>query len=228
VIIDYNRHWAAQTAAAWNILGYRAVPLLYGIQSWTQEEAPTGYEAFPTQSLVNSLVKEETAFDQFDLPEVKYVQGKTEEYIVQSSGAYLDRNYKGFINAEDLLGVLQQGSERDYFMVDIRQQQHYLSGHLEDSVNISLAELADIEMLKHLPLNKKIILIGYDGMDASQGTRVLITLGYDAVALKYGMSYWHGDEKVTGISPVSNFVKDYYELSPLNFVQPSAGAAGCG
>lgn len=228
VIIDYNGHWAAQTAATWNQLGYRAVPLLYGIQSWTQEEAPSGYEAFPSQALANPLVKEVATFNQHNLPEVKYAQGKTKEYIIESTGTYLDRSYKGFITAEDLLGVLQQDSEGDYYVVDIRQQQHYLIGHLEGSVNIPLAKLAETEMLKHLPVDKKIILIGYDGMDASQGTRVLVTLGYDAVALKYGMSYWHGDENVTGIGPIPNLVKDYYKLFPLNYVQPSTGAAGCG
>ena len=228
VIIDYNGHSAAQTAATWNLLGYRAVPLQYGIQGWTHEEAPAGYEVFPSQALVNPLVKNEAALEQYKFPELKYAQGKTEEYILETSATYLDRNYKGFITAEDLLGILQQGPESDYFMVDIREQQHYQNGHLEGSVNIPLAELADLEMLNHLPLNKKIVLIGYDGMDASQGTRVLVTLGYDAVALKYGMSYWHGDEKVTGISPIHNLVRDYYELSPLNFVQPSTGAAGCG
>lgn len=228
IIIDYNGHWAAQTAATWNLLGYQAVPLLYGIQGWTHEEAPAGYEAFPSQALSNPLVTKEVALNQYNLPEVKFAQGKTEEYIVESSGTYLGRNYKGVITAEDLLGALQQGADGENYLVDIRQPQHYQIGHLEGSVNIPLAGLTDTERLKQLPLDKRIVLIGYDGMDASQGTRVLVTLGYDAVALKYGMSYWNSDEKVTGVSPIRNLVKDYYKLSPLNYVQPSTAVAGCG
>lgn len=228
VIIDYNGHWAAQTAATWNQLGFKAVPLLYGIQGWTQEEVPTGYDAFPSQALANPLVTEEVALNQYNLPEVMFAQGKTEDYIIESSGIYLSRNYKGVITAEDLLAALKQGAESEHYLVDIRQKEHYQSGHLEGSVNIPLAELANIERLKQLPLDKRIVLIGYDGMDASQGTRVLVTLEYDAVALKYGMSYWNSDEKITGVSPVRNLVQDYYELSPLNYLEPSTAVAGCG
>jgi hypothetical protein len=82
-------------------------------------------------------------------------------------------------------------------------------------------------MLKRLPLDKKIILIGYDGMDGSQGARVLVTMGYNAVALKYGISYWSSEEDRTGIAPIKSLVQDYYELTPLNYARPSAGPAGC-
>ena len=225
VIIDYNGHWAAQTAATWNMLGYQAVPLLYGIQGWTLKEAPTGYDAFPRQAMVNPLVQAVEPLVEYSLPELRYDSGNTDELIALLSRTYLDRNYKGLITAEELLQAELGNSEN--YLVDVRERQHYRLGHLEDSVNIPLAELADAEMLKHLPWDKRIVLIGYDGLDASQGTRVLVTLGYDAVALKYGMSYWHGDEQLTGVSPISNLAKDYYELAPLNYLAPSTGAAGC-
>lgn len=225
MIIDYNGHWAAQTAATWNMLGYRAVPLLYGIQGWTSEEAPAGYDAFPGRALANPLVQASGQLAIYSLPELSYPGGNTEELIALSAGRYLERNYKGLVTAEDLL---QAGlDKRDNYLVDVREHQHYQLGHIEGAVNIPLTELAEVEMLKHLPEDKRIILIGYDGLDASQGTRVLVSLGYDAAALKYGMSYWHGNEQLTGVSPISSLAKDYYELAPLNYVAPSTGAAGC-
>lgn len=229
VVIDYNGHWAAQTAATWNMLGFKAVPLQYGIQSWTKEQASTGYEAFPEKPLGKPLVTEVKELGEYALPELKMPEGKVQELVRLLSGTYLDRNYKGFILAEDLLAVMADGtSKEENYLVDIRRSEHYKLGHLADSVNIPLAELAKAEMLKRLSLDKKIVLIGYDGMDASQGSRILVTMGYNAVALKYGMSYWSGDEAVTGAEPIQSLVQEVYELAPLNYVTPSAGPAGCG
>lgn len=229
VLIDYNGHWAAQTAATWNMLGYDAVPLLYGIQSWTNEQEPAGYEVFPSKALDYPLVETTYSFEEYNLPEMNYGKGTIEELIESVSSAYLNRYYTGIITAEDLMAAIEDGSaSSQYFLVDVRKSEHYKLGHVEGSVNIPLAELAKEKNLRHLPDDKKIILIGYDGMDASQGVRVLVTMGYDAVALKYGMSYWNGDEKITGVSPVRNLVKDYYELTPLNYIKPSTGPATCG
>lgn len=226
VVVDYNGHWAAQTAATWNMLGLEAVPLLYGMQSWTTDQVALGYEPFPEEALNNPLVAEESSLGQYNLPELKIPEGTIQEIITRLSGTYLDRNYKGFVTADEVLADLSAGTS-DY-LIDIRQPEHYEKGHIEGSVNIPLSQLATEEMLKYLPLDKKITLIGYDGMDASQGVRALVTMGYNAEALKYGMSYWHGDQELTGVSPLRNLVQDYYELIPLNYVQPAAGPASCG
>ncbi len=227
VIIDYNGHWAAQTAATWNMLGYKAVPLKYGIQSWSEEPGPTGYEIFPAQALYHPLVTERKAPEEFVLPELKMTAAQTEEMVCLIAGTYLDRNYKGFIEAQDLMTAITDGSaEKDNFLIDIRQPEHYESGHVPGAVNIPLAELAKADQLKYLPEAKRIVVIGYDGMDGSQAARVLVTLGYNAVALKYGMSYWSAE--AAGIEPIHNLVQDHYELTPLNYVKPSSGPAGCG
>lgn len=225
IVVDYNGHWAAQTAATWNLLGFKAVPLLYGMQSWTDDQSVLAYEPFPAEPLNNPLVKEETALGEYSLPELVVPEGTVEEIIERLSAIYLNRNYKGYVPAEEVSENLSGGEQ---YFVDIRSPEHYAKGHIEGSVNIPLNSLASVDMLKFLPLDKEIVLVGYNGMDASQGVRTLVILGYDAVALKYGMSYWHGDEDVTGVSPVRSLVQDHYELIPLNYVQPSAGPAGCG
>lgn len=229
VVIDYNGHWAAQTAASWNMLGFDAVPLMYGIQSWTKEELPAGYEAFPSVALDYPLVQTEKSLGEYQLPELKMPEGKAEELVRVLSGSYLDRNYKGYISSEDLMEVIGDKSKvSENYLVDIRQPEHYKAGHIEGSVNIPLAELAKVELLKKIPQEQKIILIGYDGMDGSQGARVLTTLGYNAVSLKYGLSYWNGDKTMTGIESIHSLVQDYFELTPLNYAKPSSAAAGCG
>lgn|SRR5690554_1857133 len=226
VVIDYNGHQSGQTAATWNLLGYKAVPLLYGMQSWTSEIAPIGYEALPDQPLLQPLVQEGTLpQSEFTQPEIKYPKGETQEYILTAAKIYLDRNYKGLISAEELLDALAKDSQ-DIYLVDIRDALHYNQGHIRGSINIPLQKLADSDHIKALPSDKRIVLIGYNGVDASLGVRSLITLGYDAVALKYGMSYWSGQSEA-GIIPINQVPKDY-PLVPLNYVQPSTAAAGCG
>jgi rhodanese-related sulfurtransferase len=107
VVIDYNGHWAAQTAATWNMLGFKAVPLRYRIQSWTKEEGPAGYELFPEKPLDYALVDQENVLGDYQLPELKMPEDRAEEIIRLLSGTYLARNYKGFISAEDLMTAIK-------------------------------------------------------------------------------------------------------------------------
>lgn len=229
IVIDYNGHQAAQTAATWKQLGYKAMPLFYGIQSWTNDLASINYEVFPAQPLEHPLVTEPEKIPsvEYNLPEILYPEGETKEYITQTINTYLNRNYKGIITAEELYTNLQENATEAYMLVDIREPKHYKMGHIEGAVNIPLHKLAEIKNVKTYSPDKRMVLIGYDGMDASQAARALVTLGYDSVALKYGMSYWSGQESVTGVAPVQSLVKEYYSLLPLNYLPPSTGAAGC-
>lgn len=229
IVIDYNGHWAAQTAASWNMIGLQAVPLLYGIQSWTTELGPAGYETFPQKSLSYPLVKDVPQAGNYALPELLFQGDTIEELARKTAASYLSRYNKGVITAEDLFQALEDGSAQEkYYLVDVRNPEHYSRGHIKHSINIPLAKLSEENSLKNLPPDQRIVLIGYDGMDASQGARALVTLGYDAVALKYGLSYWNEDKEITGADPIGNLVKDYYELTPLNYVEPSSGPASCG
>lgn len=231
VIIDYNGHLSAQTAATLNMLGFNAVPLQYGIQSWTNDLAATDYDPIPEKARNYPLVNTNESSKNNtvpSLPELKMPTKTNSELIQILTATYLDRNYKGFITAEDLLADLESQSNDTNFLLDIREPEHFAQGHIQNSINISLSQLAKEESLRLLPQDKKIILIGYDGMDASFGVRALVTMGYNAVALKYGMSYWNEDTEITGAQPIQNFIQDYYELTPLNYLPPSTGPAGCG
>lgn len=230
VIIDYNGHQAAQTAATWKQLGYKTMPLYYGIQSWTNELAAINYDVFPSKPLEFPLVtEEEISVAEHKLPEILYPEDETEAYIAQTVNTYLDRNYKGIITAEELQASLSSDGEKQYMLIDIREPKHYKMGHVEGAINIPLHKLAEMKSLKSYPQDKRIVLIGYDGLDGSQAARALVTLSYDAVALKYGMSYWSSNETVTGIIPINNQVKvrEDYLLLPLNYLAPTTAVAGC-
>lgn len=79
-----------------------------------------------------------------------------------------------------------------YYLIDIRENDDYKSGHIEGAKNIFWMDLLKDENIKKLPTDKKIILICYVGHTASQMLVALKLLGYDVIALKFGM----------GISPV--------------------------
>lgn len=228
VIIDYNGHLAAQTAATWKQLGYKTMPLAYGIQSWTKELAAINYEIFPNNPLGYPVTteNEEIADVEYELPVIEYPEGETKAYIAATVNTYLNRNYKGIITAEELYKNLQ-GDANPYMLIDIREAKHYKMGHISGAVNIPLHKLAEVKNIKSYNPDQRIVLIGYDGMDASQSARVLVTLGYDAVALKYGMSYWTADEDVIGVAPIHSLVKEHYSMLPLNYLAPSTGVAGC-
>ncbi len=112
-------------------------------------------------------------------------------------------------------------------LIDIREAKHYKMGHIEGAVSIPLHKLAEVKNVKAYNPDKRMVLIGYDGMDASQAARALVTLGYDAVALKYGMSYWTPNEDVIGAAPIHSLIKENYSMLPLNYLAPSTGVAGC-
>jgi len=81
-----------------------------------------------------------------------------------------------------------------YYLLDIRKKEDYDKGHIEGSENIFWMDLLKEKELEKLPTNEKIVLICYVGHTASQMLVVLRLLGYDVIALKFGM----------GISPVKN------------------------
>ena len=100
--------------------------------------------------------------------------------------------------------LFRSGAEaNNYFLVDIRTNQHYQKGYIAQSINIPLQQLVQVENLKKLPNDRKIIVIGYDGHDASQAVRLLVQLGYSATALKDGIRVWNGNEEITGIQGIS-------------------------
>jgi len=79
-----------------------------------------------------------------------------------------------------------------YYVLDIRDAESYKKGHIKGAKNIYWLEVLKPENIKKLPKDKKIIVVCWVGHTATQIMVALRLLGYQAVALKFGM----------GISPV--------------------------
>jgi rhodanese-related sulfurtransferase len=78
----------------------------------------------------------------------------------------------------------------NYYIVDIRSAVDYGKGHVPGAVNVPFAKIAKAENLVNYPTDKPIMLICYSGHTASMSSSILNTLGFNAWALKSGMSAW--------------------------------------
>lgn len=80
------------------------------------------------------------------------------------------------------------------YLVDIRDAEHYDAGHIENAVNVPVADI-----LSHLDGTdaddgKDVIVICYSGQTAAWATCLLRISGYDnAYSMLFGMSSWHAD-----------------------------------
>ena len=82
---------------------------------------------------------------------------------------------------------LNRRDKSKYFLLDVRKPEAFKEGHIKGAKNIFWLDLLKKENLKKLPVDKKIVIICYVGHTASQAMALLRILGYDAVALKFGM-----------------------------------------
>jgi rhodanese-related sulfurtransferase len=102
---------------------------------------------------------------------------------------------------------LNKKDKSKFFILDIRDKEAYDEGHIKGSKNIFWMDLLKDENLKKLPDNKKILLVCYVGHTASQMLVALKLLGFDAMALKFGM----GQSPVEGV-PVAGWTDFGFEV----------------
>ena len=97
------------------------------------------------------------------------------------------------IKAADLAKMIAE-KKTDFLVVDVRiappsgpgQQ----GGKIPGSIWIPVDQILKDENIKKLPKDKKIILVCVTGQTTGLPTLPLRALGYNVVALKYGMSSW--------------------------------------
>jgi len=125
----------------------------------------------------------------------------------------LNQGIPAVITAKDLYNNLLDGnSQNDPFILSVRDVEDYKKGHIRGAVNIEIAELFTDEGLQKLPGDKdqRIIVVCYTGHTASQTAALLNLNGYNATALKWGMSSWTLDHNVLE-------EKHYYTQPTVNY-----------
>ena len=108
--------------------------------------------------------------------------------FIQKSGDFINtKKMPTIIKAVDVYDNLSE-----YLIIDIRNHDDYLYGHIEGAVNVSVKELMDYMYSKANPGNyEKVIIAGYSGQTSSYYSSLLHLLGYGNVySLKWGMTSW--------------------------------------
>lgn len=216
IVICYSGQTAAQTATLWNMLGYDAVAMEYGMGGWNTAQglgAPFIQKPFDFE-VVNSPVEVASSNS---LPEIE-IEPVTSlnELIMALSQEYLTSGKDAVIPAATVVEKIEAGAS-DIFLLDIRDENHYQNGHIPNAVNIPINTLASKESLAKLPLDKQIIVIGYNGTDSSSANRVLNQLGYNAVAMHSGMRVWTSNTSVTGTTAIPVNALGLYPVANLNY-----------
>lgn len=223
VVACYSGHTANQTVAFWKMLGYDAIAMFNGMGGWDTSAGSPATKNVEFNYPVTTDVPDRT--ESFKLPSFKSETATDlNSLIIERSQSYLSSGRGPNVSAEEI-----NKNSQNYFLIDIRSAEDYSNGHVEDSINISYQDIAKAENLQRLPTDKKIVLIGYTGNDASQVARILNQLGYDSYAMFQGMRVWTSDAEINGISPVSSEIVPGYPLKKLdyNLEGEGSGSAGC-
>lgn len=109
---------------------------------------------------------------------------------------FLDKT-GNYINSENIPALVLApevyNNLKEYHIIDVRENEDYIAGHIDGAVNVEYNELLNYLQSKIVPgAYKKIVIACYSGQKASYASSILRMLGYGNVyALKYGMSSWN-------------------------------------
>ena len=210
VVICYTGHTASQVTMLLNLLGYEAYAMKFGMSAWTDNKDILGMAVpvlnpgnYPMDTGVNNGKPEYTP------PVLKTGKKDLNGIILARAEAYLTAGKPVTISAEEVYNKAVVGKDPSYFILSVRSNEHDAKGHIPGAITIPFKEIAKPENLKKLPTNKKIIVVCYTGHTASQTAMLLQLLGYDAYAMKFGMSAWTDNKDVLAVKP--------YDGKPLNY-----------
>lgn len=222
IVVDYSGHAASQVAVTWNMLGYNATPMKNGMAGWSKSREIIGGSPLACDPLQYPVAQATVSPVAYDLPAMDVKAATLSDLVaLQSKGA---SEKPIVIQAAELHEKLAGGS---HHVIDLRDSVHYQAGHIAGAVNIPFRSLAEQESLKKIPADKQVVMVCYDGHAASQAARIVNQLGYNAVALRDGMSIWTGDTKVIGGAAIACAHVPENPVTKLNAVLKAApgGAA---
>jgi rhodanese-related sulfurtransferase len=202
VVVCYTGHTASYAVAWLGTMGYTATALKFGFASWSMD--PTY-----NPSAAGSARPYDVALDcgdypvsttastagSYTAPEVENTSSDDGSEIIRAAGdVYLNSGASFVTTAVALYTNLNDGNAaNDPYILDVRGATDYAAGHLAGAINVAFRTVANSTELPKFDPDRQIVVICYTGHTASQATMVLNMLGYDAIAMKYGMTSWTVD-----------------------------------
>jgi len=192
VILCYTGQTAGQATAAFNMLGYEAYSLLFGMSSWTTDP-DVFVKRFDPEKHANDYTIDTEAHEPegpYSLPSPLAVD------IAGAAEAYFSEGPRT-IQAADLFENLNDGDpENDPYIISLRSAEDYAKGHIPSAVHMDVKTLFTTDNLATIPPDKDVVILCYTGQTAGQATAALNMLGYEAYSLLHGMSSWTTDPDV--------------------------------
>ncbi|HWR29621.1 MAG TPA: rhodanese-like domain-containing protein [Negativicutes bacterium] len=122
-----------------------------------------------------------TSAKAFDAAEV------TKQAIWEAYGKVLGEVESGIFPADAVTAKkMMQGSENDYYIIDLRAPEDYAKKHVKGAVNLGIVKFA--ESIEKLPSDKTLVLYCYTGQSSALAMAPLKVYGYRAIFINGGFS----------------------------------------
>ena len=196
VVVCYTGHTASMANMVWNMLGYDALTLKFGMTGWVADKAIVGLDVpgkvgagYPT---VTDPVE---ATGGFDAPELEGEYADVAEAVKEQTKAYFAKDLPPTIDVADVYNLVQ-AQDTTYQIVSVRKPEDYAKGHVDGAINILWTDIAD--NVDKIDPDKKIIIYCYTGHTGGEAQMFLNLMGYETYNMKFGMSGWNSDPAVGG------------------------------
>lgn len=190
VVVCYTGHTASNTNMMWNMLGYDAITLRFGMSGWVADEAIVGIPVPPVAGNDYPTVTEPTeAAGGFGVPKIDgYADVKAA--IQGQAKKWFDAKSPATIEPADVMAAVAS-KDPTVQVVSVRSAEDYGKGHIEGAINIPWTQIAD--NLDKIDPSKKVIVYCYTGHTGGEAAMFLDLMGYNAVNMKFGMAGWQSD-----------------------------------
>ena len=192
VFVCYTGQSAGYATSALNMLGYDAFALKFGMSAWTGDP-----EVFVKRFDPDAHTFDYTVDLEAHQPGGPYLAPDPLATTVAGAAEAAFEDGARFITADVLYENLNDGdADNDPTIISLRSADDYAKGHLPGAVLMDVKTLFTADGLATIPPDRSVVFVCYTGQSASQATSALNMLGYDALALKFGMSAWTSDPEV--------------------------------
>ena len=119
--------------------------------------------------------------------------------------------------------------QRDFELIDIRDEQDFSTGHIQGARHIPLARLLATDSLASLPAGRSIVLYSNGSAHAAQAALLLHLTGREALALLGGYNYWQAylhDPEKAGVAEMDPAERERYQAVSCYFAGDYVAAAG--
>ena len=195
-VVCYTGHTASMANMVWNMLGYDALTLKYGMSGWVADKEIVGLDipdgkaaGYPTVTTMTE------ATGAFDAPELESEYADVAEAIKGQAKAYFAKELPPTIEVADVNNLVQSQDAATQ-IIDVRKAEDYAKGHIDGATNILWTDIAD--QLSTIDPDRKVVVYCYTGHTGGEAAMFLNLMGYETYNMKFGMSGWSSDEAKGG------------------------------